>query len=273
MDGSERRYGMQSEDRGRRLEERKEWVGRIVPHIRAGRIVEFGCGSGLVLEFLAGRFPESTFVGVDRSLERLAALGSLSLSNVLPVRGEITDPMFPKGVFTTALFIGVLHEIYSDLGQERVHDMLRYAHGVLDEDGVVIIQDFLKPPPRMVEITFKNDATHKKFLRFTREFEARKIPYEASASTVRLDMADAVEFISKYRSPDEDDWSHEMHETHFAFTEDDQRRAAQSAGFRVTQAEHLHAQRHRVAEFKQDMEFDFEAVYTWIQLVLEKEER
>ena len=261
---------MENEDRARRLEERREWLGRIVPHVNGGRIVEFGCGSGFVLEFLAKRFPDSTFVGVDRSGERLAALGSLNLANVLPVRGEITNPMFHEGVFTTALFVGVMHEIYSDLGRDRVCDMLKYAHDVLGEDGIVIIQDFLKPLPRTVEITFKNDATHKKFLRFTAEFEARSIPYEASGPTVRLDMADAVEFISKYRSPDEDDWSHEMHETHFAFTEEDQQRVAQSAGFRVTHAEHLHAQPQRVAEFKQDMEFDFEAVYTWIQLVLAK---
>jgi hypothetical protein len=178
--------------------------------------------------------------------------------------------VFPAGSFTTVLFVGVLHEIYSDLGDQGVEDVLRLAHSVLDDDGIVIIQDFLKPPPRPVEITFKNDTTHKRFLRFAREFRPRRISYQASGVTVRLDIADAVEFVSKYRSPDEDDWSHEMHETHFALTEDDHRRIARSAGFHVKHIEHLHAQPHRVAEFTEDMEFDFDTIYTWIQVVLEK---
>lgn len=261
---------MQIQDRGKRLEERKAWLGRMVPHLRGPRIVEFGCGSGFVLEFMSERFPDSMLVGMDRSLERLETLGSLRMQNVIPVRGEITEPMFPASSFTTVLLIGVLHEIYSDFGDESVKDVLRVAHGVLDEDGIVIIQDFLRPPPRSVKITFKNDATHKKFLRFAREFRPRKIPYEISGAEIRLDIADGVEFVSKYRSPDEDDWSHEMHETHFAFTEDDHRRIAQSTGFHIKHAEHLHARPHRVAEFMEDMEFDFEAVYTWIQVVLEK---
>ena len=41
------------EQKQRRLEERKIWLGFLTKYVKPGRIVEFGCGSGFVLEILA----------------------------------------------------------------------------------------------------------------------------------------------------------------------------------------------------------------------------
>ncbi len=261
---------MTDQDRADRLKERKAWLEHMVPHVGQGKIVEFGCGSGFVLEFLSERFPQSVFVGVDRSLERLETLASRHIPNVIPVRAEITEPVFPRGTFTVALFVGVLHEIYSDLGEAKVGDVLKIARDVLRDGGSMIIQDFLKPLPRPVEITFKKQAAYEKFLRFAREFQPRKIDFTHSGMTVDLDISDGVEFVSKYGSPDEEDWVHEMHETHFCFTEEDHRKMAERAGFRLKAAERLPARAGKLAGLREDMEFDFELEYAWIQMVLVK---
>jgi SAM-dependent methyltransferase len=243
---------------------------RMVPHVDQGTVVEFGCGSGFVLEFLSERFPQSVFVGADRSSERLETLASRHIPNVIPVRAEITEPVFPRGTFTVALFVGVLHEIYSELGEAKAGDMLKIARDVLREKGTVIVQDFLKPPPIHVDVTFKKRAAYEKFLRFASEFRPRKIDFTDSGMTVGLDISDGVEFLSKYGSPDEEDWAHEMQETHFCFAEGDYRKMAERAGFRVKAEEKLPARAGKIAGLREDMEFDFAMEYAWIQMVLVK---
>jgi hypothetical protein len=79
-----------------------------------------------------------------------------------------------------------------------------------------------------------------------------------------------VEFISKYRSPNEEDWNEEMTETHFFFTEEEYRKAAENAGFTVEGSNRLiHSERWWSAT-KEDIEFEFEPRYSWIELVLRK---
>jgi len=247
------------------------WLERMTDHVKAGKIVEFGCGSGFVLEFLSARYPESLFVGLDRSSERLSQVAAKRLRNVIPIRCDITQAVFPGRAFDTALFVGVLHEVFSNFGEAKVMDTLRVAHRALDGEGVAIIQDFLKPSPRAVEISFKNEKTHRRFLRFAAEFRPRRIRFEEARGRVWVDIADAVEFISKYRSPSEEDWEEEMSETHFFFTMEDYRKAGPRAGFAVRTIERLEASPSRLSTFKQDIEFDFEPDYSWVQVVLLKE--
>lgn len=46
---------------------RLRWFSVIVPASRADRILEVGCGNGILLELLAQRLPSATLVGIDRS--------------------------------------------------------------------------------------------------------------------------------------------------------------------------------------------------------------
>src|SRR5207249_2205534 len=47
---------------------------RMLDFVRPGRIVEIGPGGGVVLDLLAGRFPDSDVIGVDLSREVVRAL-------------------------------------------------------------------------------------------------------------------------------------------------------------------------------------------------------
>lgn len=241
-------------------------------HVKSGRIVEYGCGSGFVLEMLSAGFPGSMILGVDESLDCLVEVRKKNLRNVIPVQADMTRTAFGEGVMDTVLFVASLHVAYSYLGRERVEDAFKIAYDVLREDGILIIQDFLKPSPELVEIAPRNEQTLEKLLRFGEEFRPREVHHQRERYGFLLDIADAVEFISKYRSPTEEDWNEEMTETHFFFTEEEYQKVAQNAGFTVRKSDRLvHSERWWNAT-KEDIEFQFEPRYSWIQLVLKKKE-
>jgi SAM-dependent methyltransferase len=254
----------------RQLEEREAWLECLINHVRPGRIVEFGCGSGFVLEFLSERFSGSEIVGVDRDMGRLRNVVEKRLDNVLLVKADILLDAFRQRVFDTALFVGSLHEVFSYSGGKMVERAFQIAHAVLKQDGVLLIQDFLKPSPTLVKLGLRNDKTSKRFFRFAREFRPRSVSFDRTEEGVRLDIADAVEFISKYRSPTEEDWEEEMGEAHFAFAEGDYRGLAQRAGFHVHELTVLPKQASWWAPVREDIDFRFEPQYGWVQVVQTK---
>ncbi len=216
-------------------------------------------------------FPTVSSLGIDKTMEGLEAVASKNLKNVIPIYGDFTQNIFPGAVFDTALFIACLHEVFSYSSKEKVLDALGIAHRVLKDDGVLIVQDFLKPAADLVHIAFKEQETKNKFKRFADEFRPREVRFEETDKGIRLDIADAVEFVSKYRFSTEEDWKEEMEETHFFFTEEDYRETAKKAGFTITDSMRLPKDQYWCDEVKKDIEFAFEPAFRWIQLVLMKE--
>jgi SAM-dependent methyltransferase len=49
------------------IPQRLRWFSALVPASRADRILEVGCGNGILLALLAARLPSATLVGIDRS--------------------------------------------------------------------------------------------------------------------------------------------------------------------------------------------------------------
>ena len=261
---------MKMQNMDKHLEHKKARLRHLIEYVKPGKIVEFGCGSGFVLEVISDNFSESIIVGIDKSMERLEKVVSRDMENVIAIKADITDNIFPKASFDTGLFVGSLHEVFSYLGREKVEDTFRIAHRVLKDDGILIVQDFLKPSPRLVEIAFKNGDTRRRFLKFADEFRPRKVRFEEMIGGVKLDIADAVEFVSKYRSPSEEDWKEEMNETHFFFTEEDYQKIAKQTGFKIRDSMKLPKDQYWFAEVRKDLELAFEPEYRWIQLVLTK---
>jgi SAM-dependent methyltransferase len=254
----------------KRLDEKCARLRAMLPYIHPGFICEMGCGSGFVLEFLRKELPESTVIGVDRSAEKLEAALSRRLPDVFQVEAEIPERVLAEGRFDTVAFVWSMHEVYSQAGDRGVVGTLRTVREMLKEDGVMVLQDFLRPPARQVTLGFKNDHTRDIFRRFVREFQLRDVRYTEVGPAVRLDVGDAVEFISKYRSEDEDDWRHEMAESHFFHTMEDLKAKADQAGFVVERAGSFPLSWEALDAAKHEMDFDFAGDYTWGQLVLTK---
>lgn len=263
---------MKTQKENKQLEERKIWLRYLTRYVKPNKTVEFGCGSGFVLEVLSKEFPDSIIIGVDKSIERLEKVSEKELENVIPIKADITQNIFPNNAFDTVLFIGTLHELFSYLGKEKVQDAFRIAYNVLKDNGVLIIQDFLKPSSKLAEIALKNEATRRRFIRFTNEFRPRKVKFEKTRQGVKLDIADATEFFSKYRCHSEEDWNNEMGETHFFFTEEEYEKVAQRTSFIIKNSTKLPRSEKSWVKTKEDIEFRFEPEYRWIQLVLIKKQ-
>ncbi len=250
--------------------EKKRWLAKMVEYIQPGKMVEFGCGSGFVLQMLTDSFPQSIIVGLDLARERLAKVNQRGLKNVITVCGDATKSIFPDESFDTALFVASLHEIYSYMGKRRVNIALRVAFRILKRGGMLVIEDFLKPVRREVELLLRNRKSRKRFLQFAEQFQPRTVRFKETPGGVELDIADAVEFISKYRSPNWRDWREEMRETHFFFTLKDYREALLQAGFRIEVVKELPRSPRRWAETKEDVGFNYEPEYKWVLVAAKK---
>ncbi len=254
-----------------RLLRRKRWLKPLFEYVKPGRIVEFGCGNGFVLEDLSRDFPDSSILGIDRNQERLDAVVEKGLTNVETMNVDITSKISLNKSIDTALYVGVLHEVFSLSGKEKVLETLKIGHKALKDDGVLIIQDFLKPTPRLVTLIFKNQKTENMFHRFVQEFRIRTVKYEEIEGGVKLDIGEAVEFMTKYRPPSEEDWVEEMGETHHYFTKEEFHKVATEAGFAVKDSRKLMMMEEYWLEIEEDMEIDFDKPErAWIQLVLQK---
>ena len=252
------------------MPERAPRLASLIQQVKPGKIVELGCGRGMVLEALSSHFTGSTIVGVDIDESQLEKVVDKNLRNVIPIKGDITQRIFPAGTFDSVLFVASLHEVFSYRGRRKVRAAIHVAHDILLDDGVLIIQDFLKPPSRLVEMAFHNEEALKSFFRFAREYRPRRIKFEEANQGVTLDIADAVEFISKYRSPTEEDWKEEMGETHFFFTEEQYRKVAQKTDFAVEDLKKLPTDETWWLPIRDDLELSLEPKHLWAQLVLKK---
>ncbi|KYK32499.1 MAG: methyltransferase domain-containing protein [Theionarchaea archaeon] len=250
----------------RLLKEKEKRLQPLMNHIIPGRIVEFGCGSGFVLEILTKNFINSTIIGVDKSITRLKVIKE-NLKNVIPVQADITQSIFRNNTFDTALFVDSLHEVFS-LSRKKFEDALQMSYNTLKDNGVLIIHESLRPPSELVDLTFKTEESRTKFLKFAREFRPRKVEYKETKQGVTLDIADALDFLSKYLCPPEE-WGEEMGETHFFFTEEEYHEAAQKAGFTIKESRKLKRYKKRMTTHT-DIEYTFKVKYPWIQLVLLK---
>jgi len=179
--------GHEQENIKKRLEERKVWLKHLTQNVKSGKIVELGCGSGFVLEISAPEFRDSIIIGVDKSIKKLEEVVKKDLKNVIPIKADFTQNIFASHTFDTTIFVGSLHEVFSYLGTEKMGDALRIAHTILWANGILIIQDFLKPAPRSVDIIFRNEETKKKFFRFVNEFKPRKINFDMRGNGVKID--------------------------------------------------------------------------------------
>jgi ubiquinone/menaquinone biosynthesis C-methylase UbiE len=259
----------QNENIKRYLTERKTWLDYLIPMIKPGWIAEMGCGSGFVIEFIARKCPDCRIVGIDVDLDRLHVLSSKNLKKVIPVCADVRNPVFTGGSFDTVLIISTLHIVFSQYGDNGVIETLRLAREMLTGVGRLIIQDFLKPDSETVQLMFNNNNALDRFYDFCREFRPRSIRYKSTNQSVRLDIADAIDFLAKYQYTG-NDWSEEMGETHYFYSVADFNLAARQTGFKVADVKKWKKKVSGPISGYPGLECDFNISTDWIQVVLEK---
>ncbi|MDW7649953.1 MAG: methyltransferase domain-containing protein [Bacillota bacterium] len=205
------------------LEKSKFHKAMILQHIArdAAKIVEVGCGNGVVLDLLSHNFPQSEIIGIDLDPVMCKAAKERKLSNVeilltdaaaIPLQNETVD---------TVVYCSTIHEIFSHGGPADVTESLREAIRVLKPGGCIIIRDTLKPSADIVSVSFKKRWVEKRFHKFIGEYKQLKPQYykQMQCGTVQINQDYLFEYLTKYFY--EVGWYKEMEEIYGYFTKED----------------------------------------------------
>ena len=132
-----------------------EWALSKIPDIACRKILDIGCGGGMLISLLSGRFPDAEIFGVDISDEAVRA--TKELNKDLVNRGKchisldsVSELPFSDGVFDLVTAFET-YFFWPDLD-----DDLRKAAGKVAENGCLVIVSETYPHPDFKE---KNDET------------------------------------------------------------------------------------------------------------------
>jgi SAM-dependent methyltransferase/nicotinamide mononucleotide adenylyltransferase len=207
----------------------------LVPLVKAGRIVDKGCGTGKLMVELSKLFPGSGIVGVDLSREflRMCDENTYATEDVELVCGNVADQNVAAGTATTVVFSSVTHEIYSysNYSLAELDRAMQNAFKELAPGGRVLIRDGVSPEPAQWRMELLDQPTRETFERFAKEFKhGQGARFErVSESSVRLSAHDANEFLCKkdYLK----NWHIEVHEEFGAHTLRGYAQMLERAGF------------------------------------------
>jgi 2-polyprenyl-3-methyl-5-hydroxy-6-metoxy-1,4-benzoquinol methylase len=123
---------------------------RLIGHVQKGsRVLDVGCGAGLLLCLMAALEHEFEGVGFDVSqraidLARRAAERMATWRPRVKLSFECLDPeeAWPHGTFDVVFLIDVLHHIR----RESKHAFLRQAISKLNKGGVLVYKDMCRRP-------------------------------------------------------------------------------------------------------------------------------
>jgi len=132
---------------------------------RRGRILDFGCGYGMLSNFLALKSPERRVLGIDLNRERIgvakrSAKGHSEISFQL---GDVRD--FQGIPFDAVVMTDVLHHI----DDEKVLVLLRIIRSCLSDQGILVVLDVDRSPLRKFYIAYLID----RLLNLTRSLHYR----------------------------------------------------------------------------------------------------
>jgi SAM-dependent methyltransferase len=204
-------------------------------------------------------------------MERLKKVAEKELPNVTAVRADFMKPLFQDWSVDTIILAARLHEVFSDAGDAGVLDTLKAAGDALTQEGVLIIQDYLKPNPRLVELRLSSDRLRERFARFVREFRPRTVLFQESERGVQIDIANALDFLDRQCASTEKKWQEEMRETHRFFSEDDYRESAEREGLAIEEVQILPRDNPAGTAESDEVSFDFEYEQDWVQVVMVKQ--
>jgi SAM-dependent methyltransferase len=109
-------------------------IGRCISREKPTQILELGAGQGFNIRYLAKRFPNVRFVGIDitNSHLRLARLKSLCLCNVQFSRMSFDSTGFPDSEF------GLIYDVESICHSNDMLQLLRSVHRLLKPGGLFL---------------------------------------------------------------------------------------------------------------------------------------
>jgi 2-polyprenyl-3-methyl-5-hydroxy-6-metoxy-1,4-benzoquinol methylase len=132
---------------------------------RKGRILDFGCGYGMLSNFLALKSPDRQVLGIDLNRARIevARRSAKGHPEVCFQLGDVRD--FQGIPFDAVVMTDVLHHI----DDASVRALLRIIHVCLSDQGTLVVLDVDRSPIRKFYTTYLID----RFLNLNRSLHYR----------------------------------------------------------------------------------------------------
>jgi len=127
-----------------------EWALSKVPPMAPKKILDIGCGGGMLISLLAERYPKAQIFGVDISEESVKMTSKVNAGLVKAGRcrvslDSVSDLPFPPGTFDIVTAFET-YFFWPDLEND-----VKEAASVLRKNGVLVIVSELYPHPRFDE--------------------------------------------------------------------------------------------------------------------------
>jgi SAM-dependent methyltransferase len=122
------------------------------------RLIDLGCGTGNILDYIRKNTTISHFCGLDVSVNNLAK--TTELLGCKTINGSILDPTLPKnldGKYDIAILAAVLHHLVGNTRQSSFRNALsaiRNASGYIKPGGYLIIVEPVFYPARIMDLVF-----------------------------------------------------------------------------------------------------------------------
>lgn len=195
---------------------------RLIPlYITGKKVLDVGCGSGVLMKELLSYRPNIDIMGIDinkKTVEYCIAQG-------LNVKCGTLDDLEEK--FDTIIFSSVLHELSSYADDNLrftvlpIINALQRAYQLLNPNGTIIIRDGLKGSEEYMTITAKSDKEINAFNKYMRENPIFCNPqYNVDGMFITTTEKIIKEFLFTY-TWGEESYSRELNEQYGILTVDE----------------------------------------------------
>lgn len=197
-------------------------------------VLDLGCFSGTIGYCAYQKLPKNLyskvkFIGFD-NIEEPLKKGIRLYPEITFVKGELSEPLPFLSQFKIVFLSNVLHEIFTDCGENAVLRVIREAQRVLLSKGNLILLDGIKPsfPDHKLQVEFKTNKDKMIFREFQKKYKAFAIKGRyLLGRKLETDWLSLTAFMTKARYLKESFWEKESKECYQFFTEKDFSKALQ----------------------------------------------
>ena len=183
------------------------------------RILDIGCGVGLLRWLIAKQIPQTSVIGMDMSWYMLThQVRTPNMISSSLVQGIAPYIPFKGNSFDVVVAVQFLSEVLCFSGKTGFFDTIKQVKRVLKEGGVLIVLDHQSPGEGNIKLRLSNSMI-KKLRQFQTLFQVRDIEFEVlSNNWTRITLCDLYDFLTKIWSFGTALEEEEMQESHTPFT-------------------------------------------------------
>lgn len=215
---------------------RKQFLQKVVDLIPkdATRILDIGCGVGLLRWLIVEQIPQTSVIGMDMSWYMLThQVRTPNMINSSLVQGIAPNIPFKENSFDVVVAVQFLSEVLCFSGEKGFFDTIKQVKRVLKEGGILVVLDHQSPGEGNIELRLTNSMITK-LRQFQTLFQVRDIEFKVlSNSWTRMTLCDLYDFLTKIWSFGTALEDEEMQESHTPFTGEELTKILIQKGFSV----------------------------------------